>query len=459
MKKLDYLGTECKFYFDECDTFQTKFGGIFTVILGVVMLLLFIFFGRDFYLRTNPLVIAEVGTYSYYPDYYLSNANFTVVVGIETEKNDVLEDESEIYLEFYLYSYQYKDESSRLKKEPYPLVKCNASHFSNDKESNADRFKRHKCVDLNSLYVGGFWDSNSIFYISFNVNRCSKGRRSRNGTKCSDSPTIDQQYYFSIYTQTYRVSPSDYVSPLKYSIKNESAMVDERLKKYLKYYYQEIIVKTDYGWLFEETVTERALSYNFDQSDFASYDPKTEMLIIADLYFINNFTSYNRVYSKVQSLAANVGGVMKLLVFIGVVFVNKYSLYKLRLEMFKNWAKKNVQEMEDKFQPKNVMVDNFLFPSNFTKKQSHNEKNQNLSLVTSNQNLGASIHKKFSISPDLEIKISFIRVLLGSMFKRFQDKNYFLYVHINKMLTICLDYRNLIDGSKTEKTTQNCQGN
>lgn len=82
LRKLDYLVCEPKFYINGNSRYDTKFEGFITVILGMLLSVLFLLFGKDFYNRTNPIIISEVGNYLQYPN-KISNDNFTIVLGLE----------------------------------------------------------------------------------------------------------------------------------------------------------------------------------------------------------------------------------------------------------------------------------------------------------------------------------------------------------------------------------------
>lgn len=336
LKKLDYLGTEPKFYVNGQTRYDTNFGGFITVILALMLSILFLLFGRDFYNRTNPTIISETGNYVEYPNYKISNSNFTLVLGLEKDDATVWKNSSQIYVDLRFATYIVENGTGNYNEISLPLVNCEERHFSNNAVSNSERFKQHYCVDFDGLVVGGLWDSDSVKYFFYKVNVCNLGTNAIDGTPCSgELPDLltNNALYLSIYMQHYSINPTDYNSPLVYGLKNDYFLLDSSLQKKLIYYFGNAVVTSDYGWIFENKESSSTVSFDKLGFDINKLKDSDHTLAIANFYFTKSFLSYSRAYTKIQTLAANVGGVMKLLMMLGFILVKEYNNFYLNIEL------------------------------------------------------------------------------------------------------------------------------
>lgn len=333
---LDFLGCESKLYINSSTAYATKFGGCVTIILALIMSVLFLLFGRDFYYRVNPTVITELGTYTSYPIFNLDSSNFTLALGIEDYASVVWRNDTEVFIDMHLVSFEYSNEYAPYNETIMNLIPCEERHFFYNSSENAVRFKNHMCYDFNGMRAGGFWDSNYVYYFYLSVNICLKGNLSPRGDPCAEqiSRIFDENnYYFSIYMQQYTVNPTDYVNPMKWGIKNYYFLIDKNIQKNYRFNFIETIIKSDYGWLFETLNTISVLSLDFIEFDVSSISHTDSRIANTSIYFSKKYVYYSRSYSKIQTLAANVGGVMKLFIFIGILIVKKYNMFYMNKEL------------------------------------------------------------------------------------------------------------------------------
>lgn len=346
---LDYLGCESKLYINSSTTYVTKFGGFITILLGVILSVLFLLFGKDFYYRINPIVITELGTYASYPIYYLDNSNFTLALGIEDDSSVVWKNDTEVYLSMHLIAYDTSNEYSLYNETIMNLIPCEERHFFYNSSENALRFKNHMCYDFQRMMAGGLWDSSYVYYFYFSVNICQNGSQSPNGDPCAEqiSTIFDQNnYYFSVYLQQYTVNPTDYDNPMKWGIKNYYFLIDKFLQKNYRFNFIETSIKSDYGWLFETLNTVSVLSLDLIEFDISSNSNSDSRIATSSFYFNRKYLYYSRSYTKIQTLAANVGGVMKLFLLFGVLLVKKYSLFYMNKEIAESIVQESMPSKE-----------------------------------------------------------------------------------------------------------------
>lgn len=371
LKKIDYLGCEPKLYINSDTTFSTKFGGIITILLAIIISVLFLLFGKDFYYRINPIVITEFGTYPSYPVYYLDSSNFTLAVAIEDDQSMVWKNDSEIYLQLHLVAYEFNNGDSVYNETITKLVPCEEKHFAFNTSQNSVKFKNHQCFDFSNLKAGGFWDASYVYYFYFSVNICPNGKLSPDGEPCAlETSNIfnNNNHYFSIYMQQYTVNPTDYNDPMKWQIKNFYYLLDKSIQKNYRFNYIETKIKSDYGWLFETLSNINVLSIDLIEFDVSTNSNFDSRISTASFYFSKRYVYYSRSYTKIQTLAANVGGVMKLFFLMGMLLVKKYNLFYMNKELAESivhYNRKTSHHIPNNqtiknLNPKSMIINNFV---------------------------------------------------------------------------------------------------
>lgn len=368
LERMDMLGIPCQFYFNQHPTYSTKFGGAVGILMGIVMAVLFVLFGSEFYYRTNPSVTTEIGTFEQYPNFTLSSTNFTLIFALEDESGNAYNDDSEIFIEMKQIVYS----SNPYVKRPFSISKCKDLNYSSTLIQSTKRFENHYCLNLNDTIVGGFWDSDFVSYFSLNAKQCVKGQKAPSGINCTgvkSSLLSENMLYLSMYMQKYYYNPSDYDVPLKFNIQNDYIMLDPNIKKVKRYFFALTTSDSNYGWLLDSSIKESVLNVdrieddiNLKREDDSSYG---NILF----YFDKKYILYTRNYQKLQTLAANVGGVMKFFVVIGAFIVKKYSLFYLLDDLSLALTKNNEEDSGQVLTTQNIQLNNFVAKLEREKKQ------------------------------------------------------------------------------------------
>lgn len=428
LQSLDFLGSECKLYINSNQKYETRFGGAVIIVLCTVMSVLFGIFGRDFYLRVNPSCITEVGNYDEYPVYYIDNSNFTIAFGIEDESSSIIRDDSLMVVKLLFISFEYKSDGSIDYTENTILPNnCQSRHFPNQLDK-AERFKNHFCIDFNNTKVGGLWDSTFVYYFNILVDACQE----LNSTQvCNEDQSLIlvKNHFMSIYMQSYDVNPTRYVDPFAFGLKNNYFMIDPKIVKNYIYNIVELIVVSDYGWLFETINTESVLSLDSTEIDIKSNVNKNIRFATVSFYFGKKYIRYSRTYTKIQSLAANVGGVMKLIFMFGSLFVQKYSLFYLNQNLINNSL--NNPRCSTEIKPTNSCIK--LFNS---QAQINNFLGRSFSRMNSQLQLANEKEVK-DIGPS---RISFLNYFFKHMLVCLRDANYKTFIKGETIIREKLDF-------------------
>lgn len=356
LEKLDLLGSPCQFYYNGNETYNTKLGGAVGIFISIIMALLFVLFGKDFYYRTNPSVVTEIGNYELYPNFTLDASNYTLIYALEDESGEAYLNESNIYVDLKHIVYS----NDPMKNLLLNRTKCKDLKYPDSFTQSSIRFQNHYCLDLNQVMVGGFWDSSYLSYFSMNARQCQLGKITPDGEPCSgnlDPLLLKNDLYLSIYFQRYYFHPSHYSDPLKYSLTNDYTLLDPLVFKVKRFFFASLVVDSNYGWLFDSSTTLSVLSMDRVEVDLnlkREYDSSYSNVV---LYFDKKYYLYSRSYQKLQTLAANVGGVMKFFMVIGSFIVKKYSMFYLMSHLIE--TSKFESEENNCTKPTNLLINNF----------------------------------------------------------------------------------------------------
>ncbi len=89
MKDFDIYGTKMQFSIFKRNRFKSVFGGIFSIITLIIIVIFTFFFGKDFFYKTNPIILfKEEHPDRYLPAITLNSSNLLIPWRI-SDLNDV----------------------------------------------------------------------------------------------------------------------------------------------------------------------------------------------------------------------------------------------------------------------------------------------------------------------------------------------------------------------------------
>lgn len=348
VKKADFQGYKVNFTFDTKDSHTSVIGGVLTLFMIIVFIVIFILFGQDFFYKLNPKVISALIDNGTYERFKAKNSNFTIAFRLENFDNVRL-DKDEIY--FYYNIVLNKFERNQNKelaltheiKFNYSLCKEDDVNNEYYREKNLNDFY---CLDLslledNSYDFGGFIDGDFASLLSFDLLKCNEGEFNHKGLPCGSSANqlnlVSSSIFSSLMVINAIVDVNDYITPIKRNIKNISFGVDIFIIKTLEVIFQNVMVESDDGWILQNKATKSALTYsshNFDNSFVDSLSNDSYYKNVLFSYFIHTesqYTKYLRNYMRIQDLLANVGGILKVLTTVG--FSISYLINKINFNV------------------------------------------------------------------------------------------------------------------------------
>ena len=340
--------------------FSTVFGGCLSLICVFLVAMFSIFFGNDFYNKTNPSVVFSEKIYKETNKIDLINSDFEIMFRIESQSYIFLEPETIPYSIDVSYNFLIKEGSGAQKIKFWSATsakRCSETRAAkNSKFSDMD-LTQWLCFDWEtlldvlkskynnrniSLLFGGLKEESesgliriSMFNSKYDKNYTTTIGRYTN-KEISDwglkhVPGLVLRYPNAV------VNGDSYENPLNKVYKQERFLLKPENYRRETREMKKINLKDDKGWIFPQNETETALKQDSISTEFFNHDMNIDNsskgLYQAYIQLTNNETDVRRKYMKIQDLAALVGGVMKLFFSLFASIAGFYALYYRTLEL------------------------------------------------------------------------------------------------------------------------------
>jgi hypothetical protein len=166
---------------------------------------------------------------------------------------------------------------------------------------------------------------NGFSFLNINLQKCKNSTQNKN---CKTEEIINYTIANSKLTLTHlshQINHYNYVTPNELNLEILSAPVSSSLTKKYFYYLQQTIYETDYGYIFQDRKTVNFMTFDnyIPDTDIGESKSLTGKSYIAQISIRNSkFISYYfRSYTKIQTLLANIGGIIKFVMLISEYFV------------------------------------------------------------------------------------------------------------------------------------------
>lgn len=427
-KNIDILGSKVSMRYNMNSTIQTTIGGVISFFTFFLMGGMIFGFGQDFFKRTNPTFIQKIVNPIEYPFWKINNKNLSYAFTLEDINGIQQRDFTLYYFHIYYNKKDINDEWELISYYELNWADCNENYFSDPELFKQKGFGIYLCPLINDVEVGGLWDSNELAFISIAVHRCLEGSfNPHTGEPCSSDEKrinmVNERFFFTSIIQSVLVNPSNYVEPLSFDYVIKYKVINENFLKRDMIIMQEYLVDTDYGWLLKAQQTSARLGFNYLEHDMLSIESKTNTLQFeTELFFDKKQNNYSREYAKIQKVAAEVGGVLKLFITLATLiteyfngFYLNYSLgksfitseelahfqgfYSNRAGMFNSYTTNNLEQMNNKKKDTTKINDNSNIQ--FAQNQIQNNNSDDVSmnkLNNINNNENSSINENINPS-------------------------------------------------------------
>ena len=283
------------------------------VILVIVTSFLF---GKDFYLRETPRIVLEKILTDTFSNVVLKPSNFIFAFRIEDGDSNYLEN---VFFKMELQYLNYtKDENKEFQLEKHVIngyKRCDEITIEDKNFSKNKNLTQYYCIDLlNNTEFGGSWNSDSVSYFILTFSNFPENPNNKD--EINDFITNDY-IYVSMFYQEYYFVPSDQTDPLKLRYNNYFFQTTPYSGKTDRFYFRSFYLEDDIGWIFKSKINYEKYGLDHISSDYFTIHSNDTTIDYYQmvLYYQSDYEKIYRSYMKIQELAAQVGGFMKMIYF------------------------------------------------------------------------------------------------------------------------------------------------
>jgi hypothetical protein len=423
LQLIDIYGFKFNFTNFGNTTYKTTIGGLFSILTFGFLVALFVIFGRPFFLHLDPNVIVQTIDQDFYPTMNANFEKFPIAFRFENEKKGPANISDSLFPFLEIVRMKRNEEGYMTVNYTKSLNYTRCTEDLIKEKSVLSQIKDWSCVDWrdDNYTLGGTWDTSSqfAFYFKITIFYCKyDGVKYSN---CTDFNTLNKllndktKIYLSMMIPSVSITPSDYDAPLKTAASNIFFTLSPLLMRTDRYYYQTVEINQDVGWF---TESKRIFTgYSMDKRDtdlqirtIEDYNDPTKIKTIATAVFVlnNKLQQISVNFSKIQTFAANVGGVLKIIMeiarilfyffnssFIFVDIFYKLSEYeindkKIKVGKTEDFSSANITNTLNKLELSALPISPIVNVNNFVQKNSMLKK---VNLNYSNKNSSAYFFK------------------------------------------------------------------
>lgn len=311
--------------------FSTAFGGFITILIGLLSILAFFGFGKDIYNKTNPTVLTSENFLSH-P--ILKKENIKVAFApIFINPREIPNFNRHIDMKIIISD----SDGTRKGNETFYTIttpkRCNETDYYEDSKNNITNFynspeKLYYCFDTkDSLFPdlkGYFGDSQYVFW-SLVFDYCQNS--TLNNNHCfprEKTMSFLSTFFMQLVVSNNYFDPNDYENPVKSSYFTQILQLSSVTSRRDIFYFQLVDILSDSGIILESTSLISSYQIDKQNTDYF-YNPSTNRILWFIFSLQKEKVSIQRIYVKIQSVAANIGGFIKFFIVILLFIKNLYS--------------------------------------------------------------------------------------------------------------------------------------
>jgi len=293
-----------------------------------------------------------------------------------------------------------------------PYEKCNVSkHLINSKYKNyfiGIDFESYYCLNLEDYDLtinGTFGDMKKGYsYINLYLNECRNSSPSIynntiinfNETQCADKSEIlkeigDLTLYLRIAYIDFQIDHADYNNPSKPYLKSDAILFTYKSKSRVFYYFKDVFYYTDIGYFEKNNIMQPFFTFD----NYHITYPQVKFLIkeafgVFSILISDKGCEYKKSFPKIQTLIANIGGIIKGLTLIMELILHYFSKKSLLIYYanflidnndLKNEKNNKIEKIENN---QRRFYKNYF---NYQNQEIRNFYNSNMNFDFSNENL------------------------------------------------------------------------
>ena len=304
LKSFDMFGKNYQPYFNRERNFRSSTGAIISITSIFFIMFAGYHLSETLFDRNNPFVLTKIIPTS--PRVNLT-FNFVVAFLIEDQYGNRKEDANDYFdLNAYFITLDNFDDSSKETAVPLSRINNTMDRWPKDNELMFMTNDLSQSIAFeDNVLVGGYFDNSYTSWISFKLSTCSNVTSNKICKSPDQILNYSKNLQLSLYYEHYVINPNNYSIPFQTFISSEYFIIDPQIFKQHSFFFQEVTVSTDRGWVESSIYNETKQRFEKNIINFRNRDE--DEIILLDIRF---FTSENssiityRTYTKVQDILA-----------------------------------------------------------------------------------------------------------------------------------------------------------
>ena len=349
---VDIFGITFQLRTSKKEKFTTALGGCLTILCVLLVAFFSIFFGNDFYYKSNPTLVSSERVTKDTNMIDLMESDFEILFRIESNKFELLELDQIPQGIVTEYFYQVKDGSGVHKSKTGATVKpkrCSETRAPKNPLFKDMDLEQWYCFDWSALLEDARTRSNDpnakllfggqrenpefgcILIAMHNAildeNRNTIGRYTNKEVQdwsIKNTPAIVLMY------PNASIDADSVDQPLNVAYKQERFLIKAEMYRRETRVLKRLNLKDDQGWIFPTYESLSGIRQDSISPEFFVHDKEMEIfkrLYMGQFFLSNDETHVSRKFMKIQDLFALVGGVMKLFLSTFAAISAGYAMY------------------------------------------------------------------------------------------------------------------------------------
>jgi hypothetical protein len=331
MKKIDLFGAPIQFNYKKKTTLQTHFGGLVTIILGLLTCGLVYYLGSDMILKNKPFsTVSKVRKPSSEAEVYFKDT--PIFYALYNVDGSPLED-YESLLTIKVTAYFTNNQSAVERGTNLTLENCNP-----DRSFGSYKDLVFEFANVTNLYCYNFTDSTKIkneraaldsIGIQTDFSVCNNKTDNK---VCASQEKIDEKltvFYVRTLYPNYYINSDKNVNPQEVYLDSLTQQLGLNTYRTNNIIFKKSEISTDNGVILDEPETFQVTQFDLFTSDTALGD-KNDIKYSTTLTCRRIFDTYKRSYVKIQDVIGSLGGFLNALMVVGQIlcsYIAESSFY------------------------------------------------------------------------------------------------------------------------------------
>jgi hypothetical protein len=329
LSKVDLFGYWPNMEVRRSTTYKTNFGAILSILIVLTIIYVIWYFGNEIIFKKKPNLITTLYNDADPLRINLTDENFVLALGLQNPDYSLYINESIYYLDVQHIIVSRGDNGLEVSTAAIDIIPCNRKNFTLLPEYfHLMDLKNLYCIKDTDTFITGDFGQAEWAYLQFSFKRCKNS--TENGNKCKSPDEISARLdggYFGMFISDTNIDSTNINEPSIMYGRNIFTTFSVRAYRDFWMFMRSIEINTDLGWLMDDFDTEYYFSIDNVRE---TWDYRDTSDIFFNFYIrpSSNRQVFDRSYLKAQTVAANIGGIIKFLFICGEII--SYYFTRLR---------------------------------------------------------------------------------------------------------------------------------